>query len=120
MVKPYLEYENGERKIYKQNMFSYDATAVVKEALSKVIESPNGTANDAKIFGLDMIGKTGTAELKKTKDDTESGTLGWFNCITLNRVEGNLIIVGMVENTQNNSSGGSHNVISKIKEVLKK
>jgi hypothetical protein len=45
---------------------------------------------------------------------------GWFNCITLNRKEGNLLIVGMVENVQNNSSGGSHYVISKIKNVLEK
>lgn len=118
MVKPYLEYKNGERQILKENVFTLQATEIVKNALAKVVESPNGTANDAKILGLDMIGKTGTAELKKTKDDTESGTLGWFNCITLNREEGNLVIVGMVENTQDNSSGGSHYVISKIKKVL--
>ena len=120
MIKPYLEYRNGERQVLKENVFKEDAVLILKNALSKVIESPNGTANDAKIAGLDMIGKTGTAELKKTKDDTESGTLGWFNCITLNRKEGNLIIVGMVENTQNNTSGGSHYIISKIKQVLSK
>ena len=101
-----------------EKVFTKEATQIVKNALSKVIESPNGTASDAKIQGLDMIGKTGTAELKKSKDDTESGTLGWFNCITLNREYGNLVIVGMVENTQNNSSGGSHYIISKIKQVL--
>lgn len=120
MVKPYLEYKDNERKIWKENVFSKESTEVVKNALSKVIESPNGTANDAKILGLDMIGKTGTAELKKSKEDKESGTLGWFNCITLNRTEGNLVIVGMVENIQDNSSRGSHYVISKIKEVLTK
>ncbi len=120
MVKPYLEDQNGERMILKENVFSSQATEIVKNALFKVVESPNGTANDMKIPGLDIIGKTGTAELKKTKDDVESGTLGWFNCITLNRANQNLVIVGMVENTQDNSSGGSHYVISKIKEVLMK
>ena len=118
MIKPYVEYKDGETTILKENVFTEQAVSTVKNALEKVIESPNGTASDAKIAGLNMIGKTGTAELKKTKDDTESGTLGWFNCITLNRTEGNLLIVGMVENTQNNSSGGSHYVISKIKQVL--
>ncbi len=120
MIKPYLEYKNGEKTILKQDVFTEEATQIVKDAMLKVIESPNGTANDAKVLGLDMIGKTGTAELKKTKDDTESGTLGWFNCVTLNREAGNLVIVGMVENTQNNSDGGSHYVISKIKKVLAK
>lgn len=118
MIKPYIEYNDGKKEIFKENAFSNDATEVVKNALLKVVESPNGTANDMKIGGISIIGKTGTAELKKSKDDSESGTLGWFNCITLNRPEGNLLVVGMVENVQNNSSGGSHYVISKIKSVL--
>jgi len=120
MIKPYLEYKNGEKNILKENVFSEQAVQIVKDAMQKVVESPNGTANDAKVQGLEIIGKTGTAELKKSKDDTESGTLGWFNCITLNNEEDNLVIVGMVENTQNNNSGGSHYVISKIKNVLTK
>ena len=120
MLKPYIEYKDGEKTILKENVFSEDAVKIVSNALKDVVESPNGTANDAKIAGLEMIGKTGTAELKKSKEDTQSGTLGWFNCITLNREEGNLVIVGMVENSQDNSSGGSHYVISKIKQVLSK
>ena len=118
MIKPYLEYNNAEKEILKNAVFTEEAVEIIKNSLRDVIESSNGTANDAKISGMDIIGKTGTAELKKSKDDTESGTLGWFNCITLDRLNGNLLIVGMVENTQNNSSGGSHYVISKIKEVL--
>lgn len=120
MLKPYIEYKDGEKTILKENVFSEEAVKIVSNALKDVVESPNGTANDAKIAGLEMIGKTGTAELKKSKEDTQSGTLGWFNCITLNREEGNLVIVGMVENSQDNSSGGSHYVISKIKQVLSK
>lgn len=120
MLKPYLEYKDGEKVVLKENVFSEEAVKIVSNALKDVVESPNGTANDAKIAGLEMIGKTGTAELKKSKEDTQSGTLGWFNCITLNREEGNLVIVGMVENSQDNSSGGSHYVISKIKQVLSK
>lgn len=120
MLKPYIEYKDGEKTILKENVFSEDAVKIVSNALKDVVESPNGTANDAKIAGLEMIGKTGTAELKKSKEDIQSGTLGWFNCITLNREKENLVIVGMVENSQDNSSGGSHYVISKIKQVLSK
>ena len=114
MVKPYLEYSNG--KVDYEDVFSEESANIVKDALIQVVES--GTATDMKIPGLTIAGKTGTAELKTSNEDTESGTLGWFDCFTTNRQEGNLLIVGMVENTQNNSSGGSHYIISKIKNIL--
>ncbi len=118
MVKPYLQYDNKKVTYVNENAFSKDATNIVKNALIQVVESPTGTANDMKISNLTIAGKTGTAELKQSSDDTESGTLGWFNCFTTNRAEGNLLIIGMVENVQNNSSGGSHYVIQKIKNIL--
>ena len=71
-----------------------------------------------KINGLTIAGKTGTAELKTSAEDTESGTLGWFDCFTVGRQEGDLLIEGMVENIQDNSEGGSHYIISKIKNIL--
>ena len=114
MVKPYLEYSNG--KVDYEDVFSEESANIVKDALIQVVES--GTATDMKIPGLTIAGKTGTAELKTSNEDTESGTLGWFDCFTTNRQKGNLLIVGMVENTQNNSSGGSHYIISKIKNIL--
>ena len=114
MVKPYLEYSNG--KVEYEDVFSEESANIVKDALIQVVET--GTATDMKMPGLTIAGKTGTAELKTSSEDTESGTLGWFDCFTTNRQEGNLLIVGMVENTQNNSSGGSHYIINKIKNIL--
>ena len=116
MVKPYIEYNNGETEIYKENVFTEEAAETVKNDLIQVVET--GTANDMKINGLTIAGKTGTAELKTSNEDTESGTLGWFNCFTIGRSQGDLLMVGMVENTQNNSSGGSHYIISKMKAIL--
>ena len=116
MVKPYIEYNNGETEIYKENVFTEEAAETVKNDLIQVVET--GTANDMKINGLTIAGKTGTAELKTSNEDTESGTLGWFNCFTIGRSQGDLLMVGMVENTQNKSSGGSHYIISKMKAIL--
>ena len=116
MVKPYIEYSNGETEIYKENVFTQEAAETVKNDLIQVVET--GSANDMKINGLTIAGKTGTAELKTSNEDTESGTLGWFNCFTIGRSQGDLLMVGMVENTQNNSSGGSHYIISKMKAIL--
>ena len=74
-----------------------------------------------KVPGVTIAGKTGTAELKNSSTDTQSGTLGWFDCFTVNYSNGNdMLIIGMVENTQNNSSGGSHYVIKKIKSLFVK
>ena len=119
MIKPRIEYDeskNGE--ILKENAITKEAADTIKDDLIQVVENPNGTANDMKINGLTIAGKTGTAELKTSSEDTESGTLGWFNCFTTDRAEGNLLIVSMVENVQNNSEGGSHYLIQKIRNLL--
>ena len=72
-----------------------------------------------KIEGTTIAGKTGTAELKQSKEDTESGTLGWFDCFTIDRQNGDdMLIISMVENTQNNSDGGSHYLIQKIRTLF--
>ena len=116
MVKPYIEYNNGETEYYKENAFTQEAANTVKNDLIQVVE--NGSANDMKIPGLTIAGKTGTAELKTSIEDTESGTLGWFDCFTVGRSQGDLLMVGMVENTQNNNDGGSHYIISKMRTIL--
>ncbi len=119
MIKPYIEYkENAEPEILKENAFSKDAANTIKNALIQVVENNEGTAKDMRIPGLTIAGKTGTAELKSSKEDNESGTLGWFNCFTIGRKEGDLLIVSMVENEQDNQDGGSHYLIKKIKAIL--
>lgn len=117
MVKPRIEYDeskNGE--ILIGNAFSKEASDIIENDLIQVVEK--GTATDMKIDGITIAGKTGTAELKTSQEDTESGTLGWFNCYTINRQGGDLLIVSMVENVQDNTDGGSHYLIKKIRNLL--
>ena len=121
MVKPFIEYTNEnrmKREYLKENVFTSDAANTVKNDLIQVVENPEGTATDMKIPGVTIAGKTGTAELKTTSTDTESGTLGWFDCFTVGYNNNDMLIIGMVENTQNNSSGGSHYVIKKIRSLF--
>ena len=118
MIKPNIEY-GKETEILKQNAFTEDAANTIKDALIQVVENEQGTANDMKIEGTTIAGKTGTAELKQSKEDTESGTLGWFDCFTIDRQNGDdMLIISMVENTQNNSDGGSHYLIKKIRTLF--
>lgn len=117
MVKPRIEYdENKNGEILIGNAFSKEASDIIENDLIQVVE--NGTATDMKIDGITIAGKTGTAELKTSQEDTESGTLGWFNCYTINRQGGDLLIVSMVENVQDNTDGGSHYLIKKIRNLL--
>ena len=121
MVKPYIQYEEGKTENLKENVFTSEVANTIKNDLIQVVENPEGTANDMKVAGVTIAGKTGTAELKNSSTDTESGTLGWFDCFTVNEANGNdMLIIGMVENTQNNSSGGSHYVIKKIRSLFVK
>ena len=49
----------------------------------------------------------------------KAGTLGWFDCFTVDRQDGeNMLIISMVENVQDNQEGGSHYLISKIRTLF--
>ena len=117
MIKPYIEYkEDKTPEILVQDAFSEEAANTIKDDLIQVVEK--GSANDMKVKGVTIAGKTGTAELKTDKNDTESGTLGWFDCFTTNQGENDILVIGMVENVQDNSDGGSHYLIRMIKTLF--
>ena len=122
MIKPYIEYkEDAKAEYLKENVFSSESANTVKNDLIQVVENPEGTANDMKVAGVTIAGKTGTAELKTSSTDTESGTLGWFDCFTVDYPSGrDMLIISMVENTQNNRDGGSHYLIKKIRTLFVK
>ena len=122
MIKPYIEYkENAQAEILKENVFSAEIANTIKDDLIQVVENPEGTAKDMQTAGVTIAGKTGTAELKTSQNDTEGGLLGWFDCFTVNNLSGNdMLIISMVENTQSNGNGGSHYLIKKIKTLFVK
>jgi len=99
MIKPYIEYKNNKTaEILVENAFSKQAADEIKEALIQVVENPSGTGHDVKVEGITIAGKTGTAELKASKED-EGDTLGWFNCFTTGQAtEDSLLIISMAKN----------------------
>ncbi|WP_297631949.1 penicillin-binding transpeptidase domain-containing protein [uncultured Clostridium sp.] len=117
MVEPYLEYKDKkERKLWKENAISKEATDVVLNDMIQVVGNPNGTGNGAKIEGLTIAGKTGTAEVKLTQDDTKGTEIGWFVGMTTNKE--NMLVVSMVDDVKDR--GGSHYVVPKVKKILEK
>ena len=117
MIKPYIEYKDGKEIEYLvEEAFSKTATNTMREYLIQVVENTNGTAHDMKINGVTIAGKTGTAELKTSKDE-KGETLGWFNCFTADENYNNqLLFVSMVENASSN--GGSHYLIKMIRSLF--
>lgn len=116
MIKPYLIYQsNPSPEYWKKQVFDKETARILRDDLIQVIE--RGTGMDAKIDGLMLAGKTGTAELKQTKDDREGTELGWFSAFTVDEnLENPLIITTMVEDVKNR--GGSNYVIKKVKLVF--
>lgn len=119
MIMPYLEYkENASSqtaKYYKENAFSKEAANEVRDGLIQVVENPSGTAHSAKIEGKTIAGKTGTAEIKQSKDDTEGTEIGWFNAFNVGESdESLLLVVSMVENVK--GKGGSHYLLPKVRD----
>ncbi len=121
MIMPYLEYkENASSqtaKYYKENAFSKEAANEVRDGLIQVVENPSGTAHTAKIEGKTIAGKTGTAEIKQSKDDTEGTEIGWFNAFNVGESdESLLLVVSMVENVK--GKGGSHYLLPKVRAIF--
>ena len=121
MIMPYLEYnENASSqtaKYYKENAFSKEVANEIRNDLIQVVENPSGTAHSAKIEGKTIAGKTGTAEIKQSKDDTEGTEIGWFNAFNVEESDDNsLLVVSMVENVK--GKGGSHYLLPKVRAIF--
>lgn len=114
MIKPYLE-EGTESSYLVEGAFTKEAANTIKEDLIQVVENQEGTAKDMRVQGRTIAGKTGTAELKGSKD-AEADVLGWFDCFTSDNDSKQLLVISMVENGR--SLGGSHYLINKIKTNL--
>lgn len=118
MLRPRLvKAKKSGKKVWKSKVFSQKAVKEIKSAMELVVEDPNGTAHAVKIAKLDIAGKTGTAEIKESKEDTKGTELGWF--VTFTGKNGGDDTVEMVSMTEDvKGRGGSGYVVDKTKKVL--
>lgn len=116
MIQPVLKYEeNAAAKIWKEQAVSAQTAQTVKQSLLSVIENPSGTGASAKIDGVTMLGKTGTAEIKESQDDTTGVERGWFICETTEDMPNQIAVVGMVEDVK--TKGSSSYVTQKVRNI---
>lgn len=120
LLKPTLELKKAKNdsNVWHKNVISQDIANTIKKDLAKVVSQPDGTAHDADIDGLSIAAKTGTAELKKSKDEKHGQENGWF--VGFNTKDPKLLIAMMVENVQNTKPSGSHYVVPKGADAFKR
>lgn len=115
MIKPHIEYSE-ETEYWIEDAFTEDAADEIRDDLIQVVNSPNGTGYEARISGVTIAGKTGTAELKSSKDE-DGEELGWFNAIVISDEEDEqLLTINMIENVENR--GGSHYLLPKVRNII--
>ena len=118
IIQPYLQYsDNPAGKIWIEEAFSSETVSQVMEGLTGVVNDPNGTGYAAHRDDILLAGKTGTAELKESQEDTSGTEIGWFAVFTADKnVKTPILMISMVENVK--GIGGSGYVVSKDKAVL--
>lgn len=116
MIQPTLLCQDGYTgKMWKENVFSADAVETVRNDLIQVIENPSGTGASARIDGVTLLGKTGTAEIKDSQSDTDGIERGWFICETADSTDTPIAVAGMVEDVKGKS--GSSYVTEKVRNI---
>ncbi len=118
LIQPYLRYrENPVGEVWIPEAFTPDNVQEVMEGAKAVLNDPNGTGYAAHREDVVLAGKTGTAELKATKEDTSGTEIGWLAVFTAERdAEKPILLISMVEDVKN--IGGCGYVIAKDKAVL--
>ena len=118
IIKPYLVYQNEvSAEYWITGAFSSETASRVLEGTKKVVNDSHGTGYAAHRDDIVLAGKTGTAEIKASKDDTSGTELGWFAVFTAEEtVERPILIISMVEDVK--GRGGSGYVVKKDSLVL--
>lgn len=116
----YLTYkEDAMPDVWIKEAFTKDVAQTVLEDTKEVINNSHGTGYAAHRTDIILAGKTGTAEIKASKDDTTGTELGWFSVFTTDKnMERPIMIVSMVEDVK--GRGGSGYVVKKDSQVLEK
>ncbi|WP_330405622.1 penicillin-binding transpeptidase domain-containing protein [Romboutsia hominis] len=104
--------ENKESKVYK-NAIDKKYIEELKKCFKGAINDEDSTGYLAKIEGKNIMGKTGTAEIKNSKDDNSGINNGWF--VAVNEDDPKIAISMIVENINKSTS---EYVVPKVKNIL--
>ncbi|WP_369405054.1 penicillin-binding transpeptidase domain-containing protein [Piscibacillus salipiscarius] len=112
VMKPLLR-ANEEQEAWIDQMVSQENAKLLQNLLRKVVTE--GTAKSINISGNKIAGKTGTAELKTSRDE-EGAENGFF--VSYDQSNPEMVLAIMVEGVHNH--GGSGYVVDLAKQFYKK
>ena len=117
LVAPVLELKKDKElqgEAQGERVLTPDTAEAIHRMLLRVVDDPKGTGHGAYIPGRKIAGKTGTAELKRTK--AESGQEnGWFVVYDADGFD--FLMAVMIEDVRDR--GGSGYVVRKTAPVVK-
>jgi cell division protein FtsI/penicillin-binding protein 2 len=116
LISPVLDLEEKGHagSVSNSAVISANTASTVKNMLVDVVRDPAGSGHAAYLNGIELAGKTGTAELKSSKGEKGQEN-GWF--VTFDTKETKLLLAMMIEHVE--VRGGSGYVVKKAVPVLK-
>lgn len=106
--------ENSETKVWKQGAISKDNLPTLIDAFTALINDSGATIPDGAVPGFRVAGKTGSAEIKKSQDDTTGTENGWF--VSVDPDTSKISLSMIIEDVK--GRGGSHVTVPKVRNVM--
>lgn len=106
--------ENPDAKIWKEGLISKDNLSTLIDTFTALINDSGATLADGAVTGHRVAGKSGSAEIKESQDDTTGTENGWF--VSVDPDSSKISISMIIEDVK--GRGGSHVTIPKVKNVM--
>lgn len=115
MMQPRLVIsENPEAKVWKEGLISQNNLPILIDGFTASVNDAGATLPDGAVPGHRVAGKSGTAEIKASQDDSNGTENGWF--VSTDPDSSKISISMIIENVKNR--GGSHVTIPKVRNVI--
>ncbi|MGE6256755.1 penicillin-binding transpeptidase domain-containing protein [Heyndrickxia sporothermodurans] len=114
LIKPYMLLDEEKSGIWKKNIISPENAKSIAGMMRKVVEDPRGTGHGANLPKVELAGKTGTAELKSSKNEKgqENGVF-----VAYDAKKKDLLVSILIEGVE--KGGGSKLVVQKVANIFK-
>ena len=106
--------ENSEAKIWKEGLISKDNLPTLIDAFTALVNDSGATIADGAVPGHRVAGKSGSAEIKKSQDDTTGTENGWYASVDPDSSK--ISIAMIIEDVK--GRGGSHVTVPKVRNVM--
>lgn len=106
--------ENSEAKVWKEGLISKDNLPTLVDAFTALVNDSGATIADGAVPGHRVAGKSGSAEIKKSQDDTTGTENGWYASVDPDSSK--ISIAMLIEDVK--GRGGSHVTVPKVRNVM--